>query len=95
MPQHKAFDRIELEPNDDGTFSIEYTPHIPPTKNKEGEPVHDHSFEHRKTLTAESLDEALRKIKKLATTPRPKNGFTDLEDFLAGGSEGGSAHEDE
>lgn len=73
----KAFERAELKPNDDGTFTISITPK---REEKEGEGENAiMNYPETKTYTAASLEEAIGKIQSFASTG-PEKEITKPED---------------
>jgi hypothetical protein len=76
----KMFERVEIESNDDGSFSIE----VIPVSN----------YDRRKSATADSLESAISKIKTLVGgTDKGSDSAKDMNDFFSGKISGDEAED--
>jgi hypothetical protein len=83
----KTFERVSINPNDDGSFSISITPVRKEEKGKDGSV--GISYQDDKTYTAASLEEAIGKIRGFggdtAEMPEePAEGeYDDMDEFMS------------
>jgi len=80
----KQFDRVEISANDDGTMTIEFYPYSKTVKSKGDEPMMTSSYDKRKTMSADDLDSAIKKIKSMINGKSPEK---DMNRFFNGESE--------
>ena len=60
----KAFENIDIRCNDDNSITVQYRPYVPPKKGKDGR-MDCCAYDSGKTVTAETFDAAIEKIKGL------------------------------
>jgi hypothetical protein len=91
----REFESAEIKPADDGTYSITFEPYEPPKEGKDGSAMMG-SYGKRKTATANSLDEALAKIKSLAGNKNDngKNPEKDMNRYFNGPEKDAEAEEE-
>lgn len=69
-----------MEPNDDGTYTIEITPRRKEQKGKDGEVVP--AYQEPKRYTAATIDEAIAKIRAFNGNGETKDGADEMSDFM-------------
>jgi hypothetical protein len=85
----KMFDRVEIESNDDGSFSIEV---IPVSKEEKDGMVSN--YDRRKSAIADSLESAIGKIKTLiGSTDKGNDSAKEMNDFFSGKISGDGAED--
>jgi hypothetical protein len=75
----KQFERVSMNQNDDGTYTISITPMRKKEKSKDGEPAI--AYQEDKTYTAASLEDAIHKIRGFGGEAEdPEDG--DVDGFM-------------